>query len=162
MKSTAAAMEPVRERLSTIRAELTAKKTERAKVYGAPIPKAEALAVMVKTLDAQAEAFRSDGMNIAAIAKRTNDPADFRLFRSYGLGEDLSDRIGSGLLWLVCGPAIRKTMEAELDRWYADHPHPPMTDKDRCKALTRLDSEISDLAEAERELMEAAAAVANA
>lgn len=147
-------IEAVRKHLTAIRSSLAAKKAERAKVFTAPVPKAEALAALDQSMEKMASTFRADVLNLPALTRHTQDPADFRLIRSYGLGEDLSDRAASGLLWLVLGSAIRKTVETELDAWYATAGK-PMSERDRSTALDRLTKEVAGLETQERELLDA-------
>lgn len=152
-------VEAVRKHLAAIRSSLATKKAERAKVFAAPVPKPEALAALERVMESMASTFRADVLNLPALTRHTQDPADFRLFRSYGLGEDLSDRAASGLLWLVLGPAIRKTVEAELDAWYATAGK-PMTKRERAAALEALVKEIGALESQERELLDALSQIA--
>lgn len=154
-----AALDPARNSLSAIRTDIAALKAERARVFAAPLPEAEALAALDRVMAAQVAVWREDALNLPALTKHTSDPADFRLIRRYGLGEDRSDRAASGLLWLAFGPAIRKTIEAELKAWYAAAGK-PMTARDRAAALDRLNGQIAELEGKERELLDALAEIA--
>lgn len=151
--------EPVRAALASLRDRINELKTERARVFAAPMPEAEALAALDRVMAAQVAVWREDALNLPALTKHTSDPADFRLIRRYGLGEDRSDRAASGLLWLAFGSAIRKTIEAELKAWYAAAGK-PMTARDRAAALDRLNGQIAELEQQERELLDALAAIA--
>ncbi len=151
--------EPVRAALASLRDRITELKTERARVFAAPMPEAEALAALDRVMAAQVAVWREDALNLPALTKHTSDPADFRLIRRYGLGEDRSDRAASGLLWLAFGSAIRKTIEAELKAWYAAAGK-PMTARDRGAALDRLNGQIAELEGKERELLDALAEIA--
>ena len=151
--------ENARAALASLRDSIAELKDERARVFAAPLPEAEALAALDRTMAAQVAVWREDVCNIAALAKHTTDAADFRLVRRYGLGEDRSDRAASGLLWLAFGPAIRKTVETEMKAWYAGAGK-PMAARDRAAALDRLNSQIAELEGRERELLDALAEIA--